>query len=80
MQFQADILSAEVVRSRWAESTVLGAAYLAGLACGYYPDTAAIEKNRLSGKLKTFKPAMEQGERLSLLSGWKSAVEKARLK
>ena len=80
MQFQADVLAAEVVRSRWTESTSLGAAYLAGLACGYYPDTAAIESIRRSGKLKTFKPTLEEGERLTLLNGWKSAVEKARLK
>lgn len=78
MQFQSDILSAEVVRARHAESTALGAAYLAGLNCGLWQSVEELSKNRSIEKV--FKPAMDEGERLKLLSGWKQAVEKAQLK
>ena len=76
MQFQSDILAAEVVRGRHSESTALGAAYLAGLGCGFWKSDEEIRKNRNIGKV--FKPAMGEGERLKLLDGWKEAVKKAR--
>ena len=78
MQFQSDILAAEVVRGRHSESTALGAAYLAGLNCGFWKSDEEIRKNRSIGKV--FKPAMGEGERLKLLDGWKEAVKKAQLK
>ena len=78
MQFQADILRARVVRSRHGESTVLGAAFLAGIAAGLW-DEAAVAKILKGGERKVFTPSMEEGERLALLAGWQKAVEKARL-
>ena len=77
MQFQSDVLAAEVVRGRHSESTALGAAYLAGLDCGLWQSVEEIRKNRSIAKV--FKPTMGEGERLKLLSGWKEAVKKARL-
>lgn len=78
MGFQADILGCSVVRPEVVETTALGAAYLAGLNCGYWRSVEEISKNRSVERV--FSPLMGEGERLELLSGWKSAVEKARLK
>ena len=78
MGFQADISGCTVARPAHAESTALGAAYLAGLCAGVYTGVDAL-KNRRSD-VKLFEPKMGEGERLDLLSGWKSAVAKARLK
>lgn len=76
MQFQADILGAEVVRAQNSESTALGAAYLAGLERGVWQSVEEIQKNRRTERV--FKPDMDEGERFKLLSGWKEAVKKAR--
>lgn len=73
MQFQADILNAEADRPVCIETTALGAAYLAGLATGYYKDKEEIKKNWQSGK--TFVPKMEESERKNRISGWKRAVK-----
>ena len=78
MKFQADILNCSVVRPEVVETTALGAAYLAGLNCGYWQSVDEIRKNRRVQR--AFSPSMDEAERLKLLSGWKSAVEKARLK
>ena len=78
MGFQSDILAAEVVRGRHSEYTALGAAYLAGLNCGFWKSDEEIRKNRSIERV--FKPDMDEGERLKLLSGWKEAVKKAQLK
>ncbi len=72
MQFQSDILNCEVVRPKVAETTALGAAYLAGLNAGYWADENEIKKNVFAER--SFKPRMTDGERSSLLKGWKKAV------
>lgn len=78
MDFQSDILNCTVVRPKVVETTALGAAYLAGLNCGYWNDLGEIRKNRSTGR--AFYPAMGQEERQKLLEGWQSAVKRARLK
>ena len=72
MQFQADIMDTQVRRPRCIETTALGAAYLAGLATGYYKDKEEIRANWQLGK--TFEPKMDVMKRLELLKGWKKAV------
>lgn len=72
MQTQADIINVPVNRPICIESTALGAAYLAGLAVGYWKDFEDISKNY--GIDKTFEPNMEQDTRDKLLKGWKKAV------
>lgn len=76
MQFQADILHAEVVRSRWGESTVLGAAFLAGMGAGVWKEEDI--RSMINGEaLSIFKPSMEEDKRLKLLEGWEKAVKRA---
>ena len=72
MQFQADILGARVYRPQCIETTALGAAYLAGLACGYYESRNEIKENWQLGK--QFLPEMREEKRDDLLKGWKKAV------
>lgn len=73
MQFQADLLDTEVRRPECIETTALGAAYLAGLATGYWKDKAEIKENWQLGR--TFLPAMTAEKRDVLLRGWKKAVK-----
>lgn len=73
MQFEADILDTEVRRPECIETTALGAAYLAGLATGYWKDLDEIKENWQLGK--TFSPAMDEAKRNDLLKGWKKAVK-----
>jgi glycerol kinase len=75
MQFQADILNTEVIRPRVIESTALGAAYLAGLAVGYYRDQQDILRNVAVDRV--FSSAMEEPDRSRLLAGWKEAVKRS---
>lgn len=73
MQFQADIAGHSVYRPSCIETTALGAAYLAGLAIGYWKDKEEICAN---WKLDTrFDAAMEDSQRTELLKGWKKAVK-----
>ena len=72
MQFQADILGARVFRPECIETTALGAAYLAGLACGYWKSKEEIRNNWQLGK--EFVCEMGQARRTKLLKGWKKAV------
>lgn len=72
MQFQADILQAEVVRPKTTETTALGAAYLAGLATGYWESIEEIKKHWQEER--RFLPSMEPGEREKMLHGWNRAV------
>ena len=76
MQFQADIIQRPVIRPRNAESTALGAAYLAGLAVGFWSGLEEIRQNAASER--EFLPAMEPIERKHLLHGWEKAVARAR--
>lgn len=75
MQFQSDLLGAEVLRPACIETTALGAAYLAGLAVGYWKDTADIKQNRQTGRV--FLPEMRDATRAKLLKGWNRALTAA---
>ncbi|MCM1125833.1 MAG: glycerol kinase GlpK [Lachnospiraceae bacterium] len=77
MQFQADILGARVYRPECVETTALGAAYLAGLACGYYKNKEEIKENWQLGR--EFVHEMTESEQTRLLKGWKKAVKCALL-
>ena len=75
MQFQADILNVSVERPTVNETTALGAAYLAGLAVGFWESKDAVQKNwQLNQK---FDPSMEEERREILLAGWHKAVKAA---
>lgn len=74
MQFQADILGGRILRPEVIETTALGAAYLAGLAVGYYRDLDEIKANQ---RIKnTFKAGIDDEQRSCLYSGWRAAVSK----
>jgi glycerol kinase len=75
MQFQSDILDAEVVRPRVTETTALGAAYAAGLATGYWQGTDDLRRNW--GIDRTWKPAMSKQDRGRLYDSWKKAVTRS---
>ena len=72
MQFQADIMNTTVHRPGCIETTALGAAYLAGLAVGYFKDKEEIRENWQLAR--EFAPAMEEERRKKLLRGWDKAV------
>jgi glycerol kinase len=75
MQFQADILGTTVRRPRVSETTALGAAYLAGLAVGYWKDEEEISRNWILGR--EFTPAMPMAERDDRYERWKKAVARS---
>jgi glycerol kinase len=72
MQFQSDILQVPVVRPKVYETTALGAAYLAGLAVGYWKSVDDIQQQWQVDK--KFMPAMETSKTIDLLKGWQRAV------
>ncbi len=72
MQFQSDILDAEVIRPQCVETTAMGAAFLAGLAVGYWKDTDEVRENWALGHV--FTPSMDDETRKKLLKGWSRAV------
>ena len=72
MQFQADILDANVVRPMVTETTALGASYLAGLTIGYWKDIDDIRSNMEVDKV--FVPHMDEHTRRDLIEGWQKAV------
>ena len=73
MQFQSDILNTEVRRPRCVETTAMGAAYLAGLAVGYWKDKNDVINNwNIDRK---FHPEMQEAEREEKLAGWEKAVK-----
>jgi glycerol kinase len=74
-RFQADILGIPVLRPRSIETTSLGAAYLAGLAIGYWESTAEIAKNWAVDR--EFKPVMRRARAEGLYRGWQAAVRRA---
>jgi len=76
MQFQSDLLNVPVQRPIVSETTALGAAYLAGLAVGYWQDRGDVAANWALDH--EFQPAMSAGQRETLQSGWRRAVECAR--
>lgn len=72
MQLQADILGAEVVRPKVAETTSLGAAYAAGLAVGFWDD---LEKLRTNWQVdRRWQPQIDEAQRTASFAGWKKAV------
>ncbi len=75
LQFQADIINTAVERPSCIETTALGAAYLGGLAVGYWQDTAEISANWEIDR--SFTPAMSEAKRVELRQGWAQAVKKA---
>ncbi|MEQ9409543.1 MAG: glycerol kinase GlpK [Fuerstiella sp.] len=76
MQFQADLLRVPVVRPEVAETTALGAAYLAGLAVGYWKNQKEIESNWQQAA--QFKATMKPARRKQLLEGWARALARAK--
>ncbi len=76
MQFQADVLGIAVERPAILETTAQGAAYLAGLATGYWHDTDEIAKTRPGGQL--FSPLQDRQRASSQYARWKDAVERAK--
>jgi glycerol kinase len=72
MQFQADILGVPVVSAQNAETTAMGAAYLAGLGVGYFKSTDEIASRWAAGQ--SFEPRMSQDQRDALRSGWSKAL------
>ena len=75
MQFQADILEVKVERPKVIETTALGAAYLAGLAVGFYKKDKLADNEHINA---CFEPKMKQEKREKLLKGWKKAVERTK--
>ena len=76
MQFQSDILGKDVELARLNETTALGAAYLAGLATGFWQDLSEIEE--LSSTQKVYRSSMTESDREILYKGWKKAVAATR--
>lgn len=76
MQFQADLLGVPVVRPTISETTALGAAYLAGLAVGYWKNQSGIAAQWQTDR--RFVPAMKAAQRNTLVAGWSRALERAR--
>ena len=72
MQFQADVIGAPVQRPVCVETTAMGAAYLAGLAVGYWRSRDDVVQNWAVDKV--FKPAMPEALRKEKLAGWEKAV------
>ena len=76
MQFQADILDCPIVRPADIETTALGAAYLAGLATGFWKSVTEVENFWRAER--RFEPAMDEATRDRLFSGWQDAVARCR--
>jgi glycerol kinase len=75
MQFQSDILNVPVARPKVIETTALGAAYVAGLAVGYWRDLDDLRMNWRAER--TFQPAMAEETRAALTADWRKAVERS---
>ena len=76
MQFQADLLGVPVVRPKVLETTALGAAYLAGLAVGYWKSVADIAAHWQADR--SFEPAMSRDRAAALRADWDKAVSRAK--
>jgi glycerol kinase len=75
MQFQADILGVPIVRPALAESTARGAAWLAGLAVGYWDGPDGLRAQ--TDIDRRFEPAMTRGRAATLREGWRAALERS---
>lgn len=78
MQFQADICGCKVVRPSVIETTARGAAYLAGLTCGYFKSIRQLRE--LDTERQVFEPSMPDDRRSELLIGWEEAIARAKYK
>jgi glycerol kinase len=76
MQLQADLLGVPVVRPKVSETTALGAAYLAGLAVGYWKNQADIARQWQADR--RFTPAMKPAARKQIAGGWEKALSRAK--
>jgi glycerol kinase len=76
MQFQADVLGVPLVRPRVTETTALGAAYLAGLAVGFWKNQSEIAAQQQTDR--RFVPTMKKAERERLLGNWRRALKRAK--
>jgi glycerol kinase len=76
MQLQADVLDCQVIRPKITETTALGAAYLAGLATGYWNDLEDVRKHWLLDQ--TFSPGTDKDKQQRYFRNWKKAVERAK--
>lgn len=76
LQTQADVLGRDVVRPACLETTALGAAYLAGLATGFWKDPTEVTQNW--HEERRFTPQMPANQREELYAGWLRAVERAK--
>jgi glycerol kinase len=76
MQFQSDLLQAQVVRPKITETTALGAAYLAGLAVNFWDGISDLKQQWQMDR--TFSPRIEPTEIVSQISGWNRAVRAAK--
>ena len=76
MQFQSDVIGVPVERPACIETTALGAAYLAGLAVGFWPDLAALKAN--AGDMSRFNPSIDESAREAALAGWHQTVARVR--
>ncbi len=76
LQLHADLIGVEVVRPELLETTALGAAYLAGLAVGFWSDREELRENERIDKV--FTPSMPESKRALLIERWQMAVERAR--
>jgi glycerol kinase len=72
MQFQADVLERQVLRSQTAELSGLGAAFAAGVGCGFWPSTDEVAK--VVAAHDAFHPGVEQNERNRLVRRWHGAI------
>ncbi|AVW04125.1 glycerol kinase [Lactiplantibacillus plantarum] len=77
MQFQADISNVKIIRAADLETTALGAAFLAGLAVGYWQDLDELKSIHQTGNV--FQPRMAAPQRANLYQGWQAAVKAAQL-
>lgn len=75
MQFQSDVLACPVIRPKIIETTVLGAAYAAGLAVGFWQDQSELTANWAADK--EWRPKMAHEERERLVAGWHKAIERS---
>jgi len=76
MQFQADLLGCPVIRNQSADLSAIGAAWLAGLAIGFWQSLEELES--LPRAYNRFEPAMNAARRSELLAGWRDAVRRSR--
>jgi glycerol kinase len=75
MQFQADLLNVPVIRPKVTETTALGAAYAAGLACGFWQNLDDLRDNWRADK--SWDPEMDETTRTKLYRSWQKAVNKS---